>query len=741
MEEILGISEELFLDSNKIKIYDGIAGAGKSSIIDGYLTKNNIPYLRLVSTNQLKRDAEKRFNGKCETICSGLFENKKFFYDVEKYPDVKTLVIDECLQTNSKVLRWAYNNKGKYNIIITTDSAQMLGYDEQIMLKTFSELCSSPDVIVGKLYETKRAQTEATKKVYNDLYKAVFGGKNMYNQFKDELPTIKFEDIKYNTNDIFIVHTNNLEELVYNTYNLSGMYDEDILVPKGVISRKNAKDIKKYPILPQNKAYKSKGYFQLYNVATATRYQGQEVEPWQKLYFLVEEDSKVSNREFYTVCTRCKNIESLIIVICPKQDLGSLNEFRGLKIVKDAKTLVVDKKSDQYRYNSWKRYLEMRFSKEDGDEVVIDGKKGFVRYWFPRNAAIPFLFVEDENGKTIEGCSWYYNIGDEIQSENLIDNVTYQKAFMIFDEQIYNENGLVEKENKGRGQYTISGLISKEADLDYNQTDDIYKILDINGLNGINYVHRKFKQSENNRELDLRFAYAQILKNCRIPVSGKLYRKYDKTKMNFFVSYDEDFTYNCIVTDEMADLIDDKKYLFSMDYRIGSNIGDMLIAKSYLSVEDKGYLKTLKWGVLQQKYLSPYNLDITDTEHNKYIMYPKNTHEILMAAICSILCRVLMDISLALNCWNGYIKVDAYKYNQKSDIITSDEERLIEALKEKYPWLEYRIFKVDGEEKTILYQNYQDLKSKEEIRKEKLHQNYLARKAKKDECEKTETNG
>ncbi len=740
MEEILGISEELFLDSNKIKIYDGIAGAGKSSIIDGYLTKNNIPYLRLVSTNQLKRDAEKRFNGKCETICSGLFENKKFFYDVEKYPDVKTLVIDECLQTNSKVLRWAYNNKGKYNIIITTDSAQMLGYDEQIMLKTFSELCSSPDVIVGKLYETKRAQTEATKKVYNDLYKAVFGGKNMYNQFKDELPTIKFEDIKYNTNDIFIVHTNNLEELVYNTYNLSGMYDEDILVPKGVISRKNAKDIKKYPILPQNKAYKAKGYFQLFNVATATRYQGQEVEPWQKLYFLVEEDSKVSNREFYTVCTRCKNIESLIIVICPKQDLGSLTEFNGVKVVKDAKTLIIDKKnSDPEIYDSWKHYLDFRFSKKEGDEVEINGKKGVITYFFdPNYSEVPYLRIIDENGESLK--VWWWDIGDNIALGNY-DGVTYQRAFMIFDGQIYNENGLVKKENKGRGQYTISGLISKEADLDYNQTEEIYKILDINGLNGIAYIHRRFKKSENNRELDLRFAYAQILKNCRIPVSGKLYRKYDKTKMNFFVSYDENFTHNCIITDEMADLIEDKKYLFSMDYRIGSNIGEMLIAKSYLSLEDKSYLKTLKWGVLQQKYLSLYWPDNWEPDQNKYVLYPKNTHEILMAAICSILCRVLMDISLALNCWNGYIKVDAYKYNQKSDIITSDEERLIEALKEKYPWLEYRIFKVDGEEKTILYQNYQDLKSKEEIRKEKLHQNYLARKAKKNECEKTEANG
>lgn len=739
MEEILGISEELFLDSDKIKIYDGIAGAGKSSIIDGYLTKNNIPYLRLVSTNQLKRDAEKRFNGKCETICSGLFENKKFFYDVEKYPDVKTLVIDECLQTNSKVLRWAYNNKGKYNIIITTDSAQMLGYDEQIMLKTFSELCSSPDVIVGKLYETKRAQTEATKKVYNDLYKAVFGGKNMYNQFKDELPTIKFEDIEYNTNDIFIVHTNNLEELVYNTYNLSGMYDEDILVPKGVISRKNAKDIKKYPILPQNKAYKSKGYFQLFNVATATRYQGQEVEPWQKLYFLVEEDSKVSNREFYTVCTRCKNIESLIIVICPKQGLCSLTEFNGVKIARDAKTLIIDKKnSDPEIYDSWKHYLDFRFSKKEGDEVEINGQKGVITYFYPYYSELPYLRIIDENGEPLK--DWWWNIGDNIALGNY-DDVTYQRAFMIFDGQIYNENGLVKKENKGRGQYTISGLISKEADLDYNQTEEIYKILDINGLNGIAYIHRRFKWSENNRELDLRFAYAQILKNCRIPVSGKLYRKYDETKMNFFVSYDENFTHNCIITDEMADLIEDKKYLFSMDYRIGSNIGEMLIAKSYLSLEDKSYLKTLKWGVLQQKYLSLYWPDSWEPDQNKYVLYPKNTHEILMAAICSILCRVLMDISLTLNCWNGYIKVDAYKYNQKSDIITSDEERLIEALKEKYPWLEYRIFKVDGEEKTILYQNYQDLKSKEEIRKEKLHQNYLARKAKKDECEKTETNG
>ena len=64
---IFGIKKEDFLNKNIIKIIDGIAGAGKSSIIDNFLKNNNINYLRTTSTNQLKIDAAKRYEIECKT--------------------------------------------------------------------------------------------------------------------------------------------------------------------------------------------------------------------------------------------------------------------------------------------------------------------------------------------------------------------------------------------------------------------------------------------------------------------------------------------------------------------------------------------------------------------------------------------------------------------------------------------------------------------------------------------------
>ena len=125
---IFNISDEDFLDKNKVKIIDGKAGAGKSSKIDDFLKEHNVPYVRYTSTNALRRDAEKRYEGtECDTIAGGLFttEEGKFYCEM-KSPKIHTVVIDEILQTNERVIDWIKENRGEYNIIITTDTRQML---------------------------------------------------------------------------------------------------------------------------------------------------------------------------------------------------------------------------------------------------------------------------------------------------------------------------------------------------------------------------------------------------------------------------------------------------------------------------------------------------------------------------------------------------------------------------------------------------------------------------------------
>ena len=120
---IFGIPEEIFLDKNKIKIIDGIAGSAKSSGVDGFLKERGIDYFRVTSTNKLKRDALERYGGHVDTIAGGLFNTEDgLFFSDEKDIREDTVVIDEALQTSHKVFEWCRNHVGEVNIIITTDS-------------------------------------------------------------------------------------------------------------------------------------------------------------------------------------------------------------------------------------------------------------------------------------------------------------------------------------------------------------------------------------------------------------------------------------------------------------------------------------------------------------------------------------------------------------------------------------------------------------------------------------------
>lgn len=124
---IFSFTEQQFLDPNLVKVVYGVAGRGKSSIINDFFRSHNIPYLWTTSTNKLKRDAIERYGCEASTVCSALFssENGQFYLE-EKDPEYKTIIIDEILQTSPKVLKWIENHVGRYNIIVLTDMKQML---------------------------------------------------------------------------------------------------------------------------------------------------------------------------------------------------------------------------------------------------------------------------------------------------------------------------------------------------------------------------------------------------------------------------------------------------------------------------------------------------------------------------------------------------------------------------------------------------------------------------------------
>ena len=347
---IFSFSDSDFLDATKIKVIHGVAGRGKSSIVNNFLKQNNIDFLWTTSTNKLKRDAQERYNCEAATVCSALFKNKNGrFYCEEKTINKHTVIIDEILQTSIKVLDWIEHNKNIVNIIIMTDTHQMLSIDNNSseFLRRFNELMNKPYVIVDEGFDTKRARDKETKDKIESLYKT---SNDESTEFLKDVATnrfdiIKYEDMSFNTNDVYITHLNETEEMLYRDKKLATMFfNDDELICKGSIASKPPKDLNKYPILSQLQAerMKSQAYLQLANIGSITRYQGSEVTDKQKLYYIITLDSRITNREWYTVVSRCWTLDSIVIVIANRQTKEKLKTFNNRKI-KDVRTLVITK--------------------------------------------------------------------------------------------------------------------------------------------------------------------------------------------------------------------------------------------------------------------------------------------------------------------------------------------------------------------------------------------------------------
>lgn len=347
---IFSFSDSDFLDATKVKVIHGVAGRGKSSIVNNFLKQNNIDFLWTTSTNKLKRDAQERYNCEAATVCSALFKNENGrFYCEEKTISKHTVIIDEILQTSIKVLDWIEHNKNIVNIIIMTDTHQMLSVDNNSseFLRRFNELMNKPYVLVDEGFETKRARDKETKDKIESLYKT---SNDESAEFLKDVATnrfdiIKYEDMTFSTNDVYITHLNETEEMLYRDKKLATMFfNDEELICKGSIASKPPKDLKKYPILSQLQAerMKSQAYLQLANIGSITRYQGSEVTDKQKLYYIITLDSRITNREWYTVVSRCWTLDSIVIVIANRQSKEKLKMFNNRKI-KDVRTLVITK--------------------------------------------------------------------------------------------------------------------------------------------------------------------------------------------------------------------------------------------------------------------------------------------------------------------------------------------------------------------------------------------------------------
>ena len=209
----------------------------------------------------------------------------------------------------------------------------------------FMDFLDKPYVKKDEGKETKRARDAETKAKIEELYEK---SSDAFGQFERDMESgrfnmISYDEMPFSTNDIYITHLNVTEDFLYRDKSFStGSFNEDELIPKGRIASRPPKDYTKYPILSQLQAQKmdSRAYYQLANVGTCTRYQGSECRTDQKLYYIITADSKITDREWYTVVSRCWSLDSIVIVLAHRQTQEKITTFAGKK-VKATSILVV----------------------------------------------------------------------------------------------------------------------------------------------------------------------------------------------------------------------------------------------------------------------------------------------------------------------------------------------------------------------------------------------------------------
>lgn len=672
-----GIPENVLTDSTKIKILDGIAGCGKTTYLSTTLEKNGTPYIHMTSTNRLKRDIQKRFpNRTVTTTASGLFRTENCqFYSTEAAPEYKTLVIDEVLQTHPNVIRWVMKNKGLYNIFLCTDEKQTLSPEQsRYMEKAYNELKISDGVIVYNPTITHRPVTKETENLYYESYRdSNNDGYGLFSKLLRNSPIMTFKNLDFSENDIYITHTNQLEDDLYKKFDLSNRYDLE-LIPKGTISSKEIKKVETYPILPQLRTKNSPflGYFQQSNVGTVIRYQGSEVYPGQKLYYLVNRNSKPNDREIYTLITRMKDINSLVIVECPEDTNVPLVSFNNLEVVKE-QTLILSKEENE--------------NIEKMDKYIFQQKLG------------------EQNSLSRPEGKIYTSI--------------------IYDGHRYTEGSFKMNTNESKPKVSLTSLLKKDQFLKCDKMNEILRIVDTLNLGTYPLQPRNRRNEEPKKEqrfgVDLFGAYPSILKFGIIP-DLTTFRPDNSNEVKLGI-FTEDGLYKkgtWIMSPLFEELEDEPITMIGSFKRIEHTYtGDRLYTLYHKSVEDKQEAKNgCRWGFLEKKYLQK----VKAGESEYYLIREKNQYELLMTSILSNLNFLIDEIRKEIygsNSW-GHQLVDCLYFDTNENIV-----ELGERLSNKFFEYDFRISRIttDGKfyENEVLYQTYENLKTKEELKKNRKH--------------------
>lgn len=677
--------------SAPVTILDGIAGAAKTSRTVALLQQNEIPYLHLTSTNKLKRDIISRFGTDAKTIASGLFQNTETFYDNERDQSTRTIVLDEILQTSSKVYGWIEHHKRDHNIIICTDSHQTLSpHTGGSLLTGLYNLSEQPGVNTFCLTTTHRPVNEITERLFYDMYVADPDGRDGWDYIKCFANIISMSPetlIPYDPHNVYICHSNDIERVIYREWELSKRYDLD-LIPKGTIANRKVKDITKYPILAQSDIPEGyAAYWQVSNIGSVLRYQGSEVDPERTLYYFIAPDSVPDNRELYTMVTRLKDISSLVIVLF---DMNSerdieLTSFMGLPIIPQAD------------------YID--------DESDIKDDKELYKTLLSLN--------KSQNAK--------YYVDIIKRGRSLTKDLSAPRPAIP------------------KGKYTAWGIARKMPYIKLARPNTFLHQIELTGYKGgistpcnTDCPITEPLPDDEVYGVDLYSAYIYAWKHSGLP-DGRTYRTDDKGEVKLYITTSDSSASptkpGTIITEILHnDFVQNYPKGAYSDVFIGSidrlhgkddKFIDQLVERTVRSVEAKADVKKIQWGWFQKKYLEPVNF--VDGLHPKaYIRHTQNTTFLTMVFIQSELCHVMNLIKKALcgTMMSGKTLVDCcyISLNHIDKTISDDDEAIGRRVEEAIPGYYFRMAHVTSygrfSDNEILYQNYKPLLTEKEYKKE-----------------------
>ena len=669
LKQMYGLTTEELLDPTKIKIIDGIAGSGKSSAMDAILHALGVNYYRTTPTHRLRRDAMERYGTEdVGTIAGTLFTTEDgIFYKEQKDISFTTLVIDEILLSDTRTWEWADAHKGDVNIIITTDSHQLLTpYTGEAMLKKFSEWIKREDVIYKQLTKTHRARTAETEEQYNDAYQKAaenitYWAKGLAKNYR----SIQYEDMPYNQNDIYLTHTKAIEDYMYRQKKLYN--DRENLIAKGKIAKDGRTNNNNIPIVSQQQA-EDEGlqyYYQHTNVATPTRYQGAEVKNEQTLYYIVEARSAITSREWYTVLTRCYNINSICFVFVKLPELLSNKTFCGAP-VKPRKVYDMTEYIDGFNASIPQSEIDKCI-----DPMQITNQDIYLAIY--QNEGEP------ENREFFYKANEYIYNGKHYYTEGYTPEEPEEKA-------------------KGKRKAGFTTYLSKCPELTASYTPYLYDRISELKIDRITYPTAGNKGNGDKHDykydLDLWSAYPTILRYEDIPTDGAFYTdKPHEGMMNFYGIKSDLLTSYSIAEEKLTDYIRahdanaEITYICSTEYEHGTLFGALTHAQAHKTRESKKALKEIKWGIGAKQYIEALNISEKFINFGRYDAtgYYKQDFtkcQLVLVAINSYATLYMLRLHDAIG---GYIQRDAVHTN-------ADPDEIIKRAKAILPdFLDYRI--------------------------------------------------